>query len=115
VKETLHKIAQLVQLFIMTSLFLPPLARWNDRFHPALLQLVEDTVSVVRKIGDASLASDEVDEVFGDGGVMLLTGSDYDLQWFAIGVDGRVDLAGEASARSSDGVFLGPPLPPDAS
>lgn len=46
---------------------------------------------------------------------MLLAGGDYDLKRPAFGVYDRMELAGDAPARSSYRVFFGPPLPPDES
>jgi hypothetical protein len=115
VEEALDKVALLVQRAIEAS-FVCSLFSWrNDSFEFADFELVENGVRVVASVAKTRFARDKVDELVGDGAVVLLTWSKSDLQWPTLQIDDGVNLRRETASRTANFVFLGPPRPPDAS
>ncbi len=114
-EEQLDEVALPVELAVEAALRGSLLAWRNDGFDLAERQLLKQCVRVVAAVAQAGFASDEVDELVGDGAFVLLPWSDQDLQWPALQIDDGVNLRRETASRMANFIFLGPPRPPAAS
>ena len=115
VKEALDDVALRVELLIVAMVPSSKSGRRNDGFYFAHFELGEDFVGIVGAVRHACIGVNVIDKRFGHGAIVLLTGRQYEVNGFAGCVDERVDLAGQAAAGPSYGVFFGPSVPPDES
>ena len=114
-EEELDEIALLVQLAVDASFLGSFFARRNDGLDFTKGQFLKNRVRVVAAVTEASLTGDEVDELVCDGAVVLLAGSEDDLQGPTLQIDDSVNLRRETASRTANFIFLGPPRPPAAS
>ena len=71
-------------------------------------------IPIIGRIGDEVVARHVGDEPVCLGDVANLTAGEDEPQRIAEGIDGDVDLARQAAARTSDGLILSPPFAPAA-
>lgn len=84
----------------------------NDRGHPFGFDGSDDGVGVVAFVRDEVAPFGRFDELRSFADVRTVAGSEMEMDGVAQGVDQRVDFGGEASARASNTLILGPPFPP---
>lgn len=114
-EEALDLVAEAIERLVVPPLPGPLLAGRDDGLLAAGCQVREDRVRVIAPIRDARIAGDKIDQLVCDRAVVLLAGSDQNLERPAVLVNDRVDLRREPTTGSPDVVFLGPPSPPAAS
>ena len=115
VEEALDLVAKAIKRLVVPPLPGPLLAGGDDGLLAAGCQVREDRIRVIAAISDARIADDKIDQLVCDRAVVLLAGSDQNLERPAALVNDRVDLRREPTTGSPDVVFLGPPSPPAAS
>ena len=71
-------------------------------------------IGVIGRVGEEILTRQAGDQPFGLGDVANLTAGEDETQRIAQAIDGDVDLARQAAARTSDGLILSPPFAPAA-
>ena len=71
-------------------------------------------IGVIGRVGEEILTRQARDQPFRLGAIANLPGGENEPQGVAEAIDGDMDFAGQAAARLSDGLILGPPFAPAA-
>jgi len=116
VKEDLDQIARSIGAPIEPRLLAPTGMWMNDRLQPRLLGARADGVGVVAGIRDEFVPAPVLtDDRLGDGGLVLLSWRDLDVERAAFRVGESVNLRGESTSRTPQCIAPDPPFPPAAS
>ena len=88
----------------------------DDSLAVALLDVAANGFAVVALVAEHlfRVAVDFLHQGRKGGDIVGLTRRDHDADWQALGVGARVDLGGEAAARTAERIALVPPFPPAA-
>lgn len=87
----------------------------DDCLHASLADRFDDSVRVVPRVCDQSLAGCVCDQVFRFRDVVLLARREDDVKGFSFGRRDRVNLGGKTSSRTAQMIASDPPFPPAAS
>lgn len=90
--------------------------RRNDRFDPALLQVIADRVGVVSLIGKKSLRRliRQIDQRVVGFAVCGFAGREMEGDGAASGITETMNLTGEPAPRAAKSSLMNPPFPPAA-
>ena len=90
--------------------------RRDDRFDPAFLQVIADSVSVISLVGDEGVRSSlrQVDQRVVAFAVRRLAGGEVEGDRPASGITETMNFTGEPAPRAAKSSLMNPPFPPAA-
>jgi hypothetical protein len=62
-KGILNQVPQLIEMFVVLALLLTIFSRWNLRFHPLLMCLLNNGITVIAFIGEQMICTDALNQL----------------------------------------------------
>lgn len=102
IEEAFHEPPLAIEREVAFPVGLAVRSRWNDRFDPTHVKMVNEAVAVVAFIADESGGLDLLRQGFGLHHVVNMSAGEADRQRIAQGIDDCVDFGRQSAARAPD-------------